>query len=175
MPHDYEDIFDLDDLNDQELGGLVRDKLSRHDGIDADSIVVQAENGLVRLSGRVGTDGERQIADHVLSDVIGLTKYENDLVVDPIRRDESSEDAEESAADYAEGSGEPLGRPRRPLDDASADEEDELEARLYGSHDVQSAIEQGTAWVPPESPTQEGFGERIGDEDPQDEEPDARS
>ena len=78
------------------------------------------------------------------------------------------------APDAAEGSGEPLGRPRRPLDDTGASEEDELDARLYGTHDVMSAIEQGTSWVPPESPTQEGFGERIGDSDPQDEEPGAR-
>ena len=40
MPRDYEDIFDLDDLNDQELRELVRDALARHDGIDADSLVV---------------------------------------------------------------------------------------------------------------------------------------
>jgi hypothetical protein len=175
MPRDFEDIFDLDDLSDQELRDLVRDELARHDGIDADSLVVYASNGIVRLTGRVGTDGERQIADHILSDVIGLTEYENEIVVDSIRRDQASEDAEESSADYAEGSGEPLGSPRRPLDDASADEEDELDARLYGTHDVKSAIEQGTSWVPPEAPTQEGYGGRIGDEDPQDEEPEARS
>jgi hypothetical protein len=175
MPHDYEDIFDLDGLSDQELRGLVRERLERHDGIDADSIVVQVENGFVRLTGRIGTDGERQIADHLLTDVIGLTEFSNDLVVDEIRRDEAPEDAEEAAAQRAEGSDEPLGRPRRPLDDASADEEDELDARWYGSHDVRSAIEQGTAWIPPESPTQEGYSKRIGDADPQDEEPDARS
>jgi hypothetical protein len=169
MPRDFEDIFDLDDLSDQELRGLVRQELAKHDGIDADSIVVHVEAGLVRLSGRVGTDGERQIADHLLSDVIGLTNYENELVVDQIRRDEASEDAEEAASDRAEGSGEPLGRPRSTTNDA--DDEDELDARLYGTHDVQAAIEQGTAWVPPEAPTQEGYSKRIGDSDPQDEEP----
>jgi osmotically-inducible protein OsmY len=77
MPRDYEDIFNLDDLNDQELRELVRDELARHDGIDADSIVVRVSEGVVRLMGRVGTEGERRIADHVLSDVIGLTRFEN--------------------------------------------------------------------------------------------------
>lgn len=175
MPRDYEDIFELDDVNDAELRAIVRETIERHDGVDADSIVVSVKDGVVRLSGRVGTDGERQIADHVLSDVIGLTKYENDIVVDSIHRDEAPEAADDAAAEAAEGSSEPLGRPRRPLDDASADEEDELEARLYGSHDVTSAIEQGTAWAPPDSPTQEGFSERIGDEDSEDEQPDQRS
>jgi hypothetical protein len=28
---------------------------------------------------------------------------------------------------------------------------------LYGTSDVQSAIERGTAWVPPTSPTPEGL------------------
>jgi hypothetical protein len=175
MPRDYEDIFELDDVNDGELRDIVRETIERHDGIDADSIIVSARDGVVRLSGRVGTDGERQIADHVLSDVIGLTRYENDIVVDSIHRDEAPEAADDAAAEAAEGSNEPLGRPRRPLDDAGADQEDELEARLYGSHDVTSAIEQGTAWAPPDSPTQEGYSERIGDEDPDDEQPDQLS
>jgi hypothetical protein len=174
MPRDFEDIFDLDGLSDAELRDLVRQEMEKHDGLDADSIVVHVSDGLVRLAGRVGTDGERQIADHLLSDVIGLPRYENELVVDPIHRDEASEDAEEASADRAEGSGEPLGRPRASRDDASVEEEDELDARLYGTHDVGSAIEQGTAWVPPEAPTQEGYGERIGNWDPQDEEPDTR-
>ncbi|MGI8843924.1 MAG: BON domain-containing protein [Gemmatimonadaceae bacterium] len=175
MPRDYEDIFKLDDVNDGELRDIVRETIERHDGIDSESIVVNVKDGVVTLSGRVGTDGERQIADHVLSDVIGLTRYENDIVVDSIHRDQAPDAADDAAAEAAEGSDEPLGRPRRPLDDASADQEDELDARLYGSHDVTSAIEQGTSWAPPDSPTQEGFSERIGDEDPQDEQPDQRS
>lgn len=175
MPRDYEDIFELDDVNDGELRAIVRETIERHDGIDSDSIVVTVKDGVVKLSGRVGTDGERQIADHVLSDVIGLTNYENDIVVDSIHRDQAPEAADDAAVEAAEGSDEPLGRPRSPLEDSSGDQEDELEARLYGSHDVTSAIEQGTSWAPPDSPTQEGYSERIGDEDPQDEQPDQRS
>jgi hypothetical protein len=176
MPHDYEDIFDLDDLNDQELRELVRDALARHDGIDADSIVVRAGDGVVRLMGRVGTEGERRIADHVLSDVIGLRAFENEIVVDALHRDASPEDAEDAAAQAAEGSGEPLGRPHGPRDGEDADE-DELDGRLYGTHDVQAAIGDGTSWIPPEAPTQEGHSENMGDWDPFDDEettPDAR-
>ncbi len=33
---------------------------------------------------------------------------------------------------------------------------EDLDARPYGTHDVQSAIERGTPWVPPDSPTPEG-------------------
>lgn len=171
MPRDFEDVFDLDDLSDAELRDLVRQQFAEHDGIDADSILVKVQDGTVRLSGRVGTDGERQIAEHILTDRIGVQEFENEIVVDAIRRDEAPEDASESVAQSAEGSGEPLGKPRRSLDEAGVEEEDELDARLYGTHDVTAAIENGTSWVPPESPTQEGFGGRVGDEDDQDEAP----
>lgn len=174
MRRDYEDIFELDDLNDGELRDLVRDRLQRHDGIDADSIVVTVSDGLVRLSGRVGTDGERRIADHLLSDVIGLARFENDIVVDSIHRDEAPAAADDAAVADAEASGEPLGEPRLHPDNPSVEDEEELEARLYGTHDVGSAIEQGTSWVPPESPTQEGHSERMGEQDIEDEEPEAR-
>jgi hypothetical protein len=170
MARDFEDVFDLSDMSDDELRSLVRDELSRYDGVDADSVVVQVSDGVVRLSGRVGTDGERQIAEHILTDVIGVDKYQNDIVVDEIRRDQAPEEADDAAAQRAEGSGEPLGRPRSPRDDEDASDEDELESRLYGTHDVSSAIENGTPWVPPEAPTQEGFSGRVGDWDPEDEE-----
>ena len=44
------------------------------------------------LAGRVGTDGERRIAEHVLTDVLGISDFTNELVVDPIRRAESPMD-----------------------------------------------------------------------------------
>jgi hypothetical protein len=174
MPRDYEDIFDLDDLNDQELRELVRDALARHDGIDADSLVVRVSDGIVRLMGRVGTEGERRIADHVLSDVIGLREFENEVVVDSIHRDEAPEDAVEESAATAEGSGEPLGDPDGPREGEYTND-DELDARLYGTHDVQAAIGEGMSWIPPEAPTQEGHSENMGDTDPfdDDESPEA--
>jgi hypothetical protein len=43
-----------------------------------------------------------------------------------------------------------------PLSPEAEHLEEDLDARLYGTTDVQSAIEEGTAWVPPESPTPEG-------------------
>ena len=95
MADDYEDTFDLDDLSDQELQELVRAQLDDYDTIDADNILV-VKSGEVHLSGRVGTVSEREIADHILSDVIGLTSYQNDLVVDEVRRDEEDEAADEA-------------------------------------------------------------------------------
>ena len=156
MAHDYEDIFNLEDLSDTELRDLVRGKLNEYETVDADSITISVEEGVVMLSGRIGTEGERRIAEHILSDVIGLASYENNLIVDAIRRDEEPEDIEEHAAVMADANF-PLGRRPQHADEEAEHLEEDLEARLYGTQDVQSAIERGTPWVPPDSPTQEGL------------------
>ncbi|MBC7791551.1 MAG: BON domain-containing protein [Anaerolineae bacterium] len=157
MAHDYEDIFNLESLTDVELRDLVRGKLDEYETVDADSITISVEAGVVTLSGRIGTEGERRIAEHILSDVIGVPSYENNLVVDAIRRDEESEDIEEHAGSVADESSVTLGRRPQHTDDEAEHLEEDLEARLYGTQDVQSAIERGTPWVPPDSPTQEGL------------------
>jgi BON domain len=157
MARDYEDIFRLDELNDDELRALVREQLAEYETVDADNILVTAANGEVVLAGRVGTEEERRIAERILADVIGLKRYRNDLVVDEIRRDEEPEAVDEHLAKEGEGSGEPLGRRLENVDDEAEHLEEDLGARMFGTHDVQSAIERGTAWIPPDGPTPEGF------------------
>src|SRR5438132_1007250 len=88
MASEFENIHDLDDLNDRELRDLVRSHLRAHNGLDADYITVRTEEGAVILEGRVGTDYERRVAEHVLTDVLGVADVRNDLVVDAIHRAE---------------------------------------------------------------------------------------
>jgi hypothetical protein len=122
---------------------------------------VKVKNGEVRLSGRVGTVSEREIADHILSDVIGLTNYQNDLFVDEIRRDEEPEAADDAIADaQARGEDQLGGDADMTTDPAALREEDDLSADLYGTHDVQRAIEQGTPYEPPDTPTPESGEDR---------------
>ena len=159
MARDYEDLFDLDDLGDDELQSLVRDRLADYATLDADSILVRAEDGVVYLTGRIGTEEERRIADHVLTDVLGITEFENNLVVDPIRRDEEPQAIDDHIADQGARDEDLLGT---APDNAQANPETEhleedLDAHLYGTTDLQSAIERGTAWVPPDRPTPEGL------------------
>ena len=162
MADDYEDTFNLDDLSDQELQELVRAQLDDYDTIDADNILVKVKNGEVRLSGRVGTLSEREIADHILSDVIGLTNYQNDLFVDEVRRDEEDEAADDAVADaQARGEDQLGGDADMTTDPTALREEDDLEADLYGTHDVQRAIEQGTPYEPPDTPTPESGEDRV--------------
>jgi hypothetical protein len=157
MTRDFEDIFRLDELSDEELRALVREQLADYETVDADNILVTATNGEVVLAGRVGTEEERRIAERILADVIGLKRYRNDLVVDEIRRDEEPEAVDDHLAESRERDGEPLGKRPEQVDDEAEHLDEDLDARLFGTQDVQSAIERGTAWNPPDEPTPEGF------------------
>jgi hypothetical protein len=156
MAHDFEDIHDLDDLNDDELKTLVRTHLAAEGALDSREITVLVEDGVVTLAGTVGTEAEQRIAEHVVTDVLGVEQYDNQLAVDPERRAVSPMDIDEHLADEAEHEGLLLGDRAVPLSPEADHLEEDLDARLYGTTDVQSAIEDGTAWIPPETPTPEG-------------------
>lgn len=157
MARDYENINDTDDLDDRELRDLVRTHLAAHNGIDPDYITVRVDNGTVVLEGRVGTDYERRVAEHVLTDVIGLRSVRNDLVVQSIHRAESPLDIDDHLNDDDRAEGLLLGDRPVPLNPESETAEEDLDARLWGTTDVGKAIADGTAWIPPETPTQEGL------------------
>ncbi|HSQ30479.1 MAG TPA: BON domain-containing protein [Gemmatimonadaceae bacterium] len=157
MARDYEDLHDLDDLSDDELRSLVREHLAAHNGLDIDEITVQAENGLVILGGRVGTDGERLIAEHVVTDLLGAQRCRNEIFVDPARRALSPEAIDEHLVEEDKEAGLQLGDRPLPLSPEAETTEENLDAELFGTTDVGRAIQDGTPWVPPESPTQEGF------------------
>lgn len=157
MAHDFENIDDLDDLSDAELRSLVRDRLAEHRGLDLRDITVQVHDGVVELSGRVGTEGERRVAERVVTDTIGLPSVRNDIVVDSLRRAESPEAADDALADEEEHAGLLLGDRPVSLSPEAEHLEEDLDGRLFGTSDVGSAIQNGTAWIPPTAPTQEGI------------------
>ncbi|MGI8618263.1 MAG: BON domain-containing protein [Gemmatimonadaceae bacterium] len=157
MQHDFDNTDEIRDLDDQELHRLVRDRLADDTAIDADDLLVEVRDGRVKLSGRVGTDGERRIADHILSDGIGLTDYDNEVVVDPIRRAESPEAIDDHIANEEMQEGRMLGdRPPQSSDEAEHLGQD-LDSHLFGTTDVTEATESGTPWTPPTGPTPEGM------------------
>jgi len=157
MARDFENIHNLDELSDDELRGLVREHLAAHNALDIDELTVHIEDGTVVLGGRVGTDGERLIAEHVVTDVLGAQDYRNEIFVDPMRRAESPEAVDEHLAEEDRNEGLLLGDRAVPLSPEAEHRHEDLDSELYGTTDVQHAIEDGTAWIPPESPTQEGF------------------
>lgn len=163
MARDFENIHDIDDLDDDELKQLVRERLQAHNGLDIDDLTVRVDNGAVILGGRVGTDGEKLVAEHVVTDVIGLANVRNEIDVDPIRRAASPEAIDEHLVDDDRVEGLLLGDRPVPIDPEAEDVTDDADHELFGTTDVGHAIADGTAWIPPESPTQEGLlNDRFG-------------
>ena len=160
MARDYEDLHDLDDLSDRELRDLVRQQLAGNNTVDIDDITVHVENGTVVLAGRVGTDQERRVAEHVVTDVLGVRSMRNEIFIDPIRRAASPEAIDEHLVDESRREGLLLGDRAVPLSPEAEHRAEREDEQLYGTTDVQHAIEDGTAWIPPESPTPEGPAER---------------
>lgn len=156
MARDYEDLHNVDELDDAELRRLIIEQLAQSKGVDIDEISVRASHGSVTLTGRVGTDEERRIADHVLTDVLGIQDVTNDLVVDPNVRTENA--PPDLAATGSE-----------PDDDASGVEievpitgdspffADAIRTEPDAASDLESVMEDGTPWNPPDSPTPEGL------------------
>ena len=157
MAQDYENIDDTADMSDGELRAFVRDRLEEQLAFDPDDIEVAVRNGVVRLSGRVGTESEYRVVEHLVTDVLGLTDVKNELVVDPIRRAESPIAIDEHLADEDAHEGLLLGdRPGTGSPEADHLHED-VRAELFGTADVQKSIEGAIPWIPPESPTPEGL------------------
>ena len=157
MARDFEDLNGIDDLNDDELRGLVRDHLAAHNGLDIDDFTVDVQNGLVILNGRVGTDGERLVAEHVVTDLVGAQRCQNNVFVDPTRRATNPEAVDEHLANEDRMDGLLLGDKPVPMEPETETVHGDLDGELYGTRDVGRAIQDGTPWIPPESPTQEGL------------------
>ena len=153
---DYEDIRETDLLTDNELRALVRDELEMQLAFDPDDVDVAVASGVVRLSGRVGTEEELRIVERVVTDVVGLEKVANELVVDPIRRAESPEAIDEHLVDEELHEGLLLGDRARQEDPEAEHLKENIRAELFGTTDVQEAIEGGIPWNPPDGPTPEG-------------------
>lgn len=156
MAGDYENMHDIDELDDSELRDLVKEQLREHQGLDIDDITIHAAKGVVTLSGRVGTDGERRVVEHVLTDVLGIQDFQNDLVVDSIRRAESPSAIDEQLSDDESRGGTLLGDVEVPFSAEAEHLADEFQDDFNGTTDYQRVMEDGMTWNPPSSPTPEG-------------------
>src|SRR5690606_10204772 len=146
-----------DSLTDEEIRALIREELEEHPDLDTSAIQLGVANGRVRLAGRVGTEAELQIIEHVVTDVLGLP-VRNDLVVDELVRQAQPEAADDANARvYARGSG--RGGADRTEDSAEHLLNDTV-AEQYGTDDMSEAAERGYSYNPPENPVQEGHWNR---------------
>jgi osmotically-inducible protein OsmY len=74
VERDYEDIDEIDEQTDGELRALVRDRLDEQIAFDPADVDVNVRGGTVILSGRVGTEEELRIVEHVVTDVVGIRR-----------------------------------------------------------------------------------------------------
>ena len=151
------ELYNFEDMSDDEIREVVMDQLREHPNLDEGWIDVDVRGGHVTLTGRVGTDGESRIVENLVTDVLGLSAYSNELVIDELHRGETSmaideELAEEEAAD------DPIGGADLHQSDTAENTVEDLESETYGTHDMGRAIADGTAYIPPESPTPGGYG-----------------
>lgn len=159
MAEGYEDVYDLDSMDDGEIRELIRQQFQDYPEMDADAVDVTVEDGFVTLSGRVGTEMELQRAEAIVSDVLGIKDYSNELVIDEITRTELSEAADEAVAQDAQAE-EVLGEGGEQTEPSAEHLIEDVETEMYGTHDMGAAIEQGKSYNPPDRPIQEGTRSR---------------
>jgi hypothetical protein len=155
MAQDFENMFDIESMEDGEIKALIEQELSENPDIDPADVDVSVSGGMVTLEGRVGTEGEYQGIEHVVTDLIGIKEVSNNLVIDELRRGEQSE-----AADYAAGNRAGRSDAHSAPGDRTSDTAQHLmkdtAGEQFGTSDASEAISQGLSYNPADNPPQEG-------------------
>jgi hypothetical protein len=152
---DFEDLYDLENMTDEEIAQLVREELNDYPDLDATAVDVEVLDGRVMVAGRVGTESELQLVEQVLVDVIGLSTVDNQLVIDDLARARQPEAADEANARLYDSPRGQRGGANRTEDSAAHLLED-TGAEQFGTSDMGEAIERGYSYNPPATPIQEG-------------------
>jgi hypothetical protein len=159
MARDF-DPYDLSGMTDDEIYDVVVQHLGEYPELDMGWIDVSVKGGRVTLSGRVSSDGEVQIAEKALVEVMGVAELNNELMVDELHRGEAPMAADEASAQDAEVD-DPLGEPsQQNHSDTAAHLMEDPESQAFGTRDVSTAIEEGTSYNPPDRPIPDGYGSR---------------
>ena len=154
-----EDAFDYSGMTDDELYELIVQQLREHPDVDEGSIEVDVKDGRVTLSGRVGSDTEASVAEHLVTTTLGLEDVTSELMVDVLRRSEMPEAADDAVAADLEVDDQ-AGEESASQSDTAAHLTEDLHAQTYGTHDVGSAVEEGATYTPPDRPRGDGYGSR---------------
>ena len=142
-------FFDFATMTDDEIYDVVVQHLTELGTLDMGWIDVTVRDGHVTLAGRVGTDAEVQTAEKLLVEVLGLDEVTNELIVDELHRTDLPEAADEEVA-AEEDMDDQLGGGVPNQEDTAAHLVEDLEAQTFGTRDPQRAIEEGTAYHPPD-------------------------
>lgn len=151
---DFEQALNLEQMTDRDVEELVHQQLDEDDSFNADTVDVTAEDGLITVSGRVGTEAERQRVDQTLN-ALGATDFQNDVVVDEATRARRADAADEAHVEDA-GARAQVGEAGKATTDTAEHLQEDPSGELYGTKDTKKAIEEGTPYTPPDRPVQEG-------------------
>jgi hypothetical protein len=155
MAGDFEDIYDLENMTDEEIAELVREELDGYPDLDASGLDIDVRSGKVTVGGRIGTEAELQMVEQVLTDVIGLPSVDNQMMVDSLSRVHQDEAADVANAElYGSPRGQRGGANR--TEDTAAHLLDDTGAEQFGTNDMGEAIERGYSYNPSSTPIQEG-------------------
>ncbi len=155
MPGDFEDLYDLENLDDEEIASLILEELGEYPEIDPDAIDIDVEDGFITLSGRVGTEYELQVVEQVVSDVLGISNYSNELVLDELVRIEYPAGADDAVVEDEEVEAQ-LGEEGLRTESTAEHLLEDVEGHAFGTHDYPRALERGEAYEAPDRPIQEG-------------------
>ncbi|HEX5724129.1 MAG TPA: BON domain-containing protein [Longimicrobiaceae bacterium] len=156
MATDFSNLHDFSTMTDDEVYDVVVEALREYPNLDLGWIDVAVRDGHVTLSGRVATDGELQVAEKVVLDILGIEHFTNELVVDELHRDTAPEAADEAAALDAEVDDQ-LGAPAPDQSDTAEHLVEDLDAATFGTHNPQQAMMDGTSYSPPDRPIPDGY------------------
>lgn len=94
-------------LSDEELVDLIAEALQGDDRVRSDYLDVDCHNRRPVISGRVRSDQELQLIDEILSNVLDIHDYENNVWVDDLlsftETEEESQDEEKLGKDEDDG------------------------------------------------------------------------
>lgn len=155
---DFDDLFfDFSTMTDDEIYDVVVQQLNEYPNIDPGWIEVTVHDGAVTLSGRVGTDSEKQVAEKIVVEVLGVENFSNELVVSELVRGDVPEAADEAQV-YEDELDDHFGGALSNQEDTASHLVEDLEGQTYGTRDMQAAIEDGMPYIPPDRPIADGYG-----------------
>jgi hypothetical protein len=153
--------FDFSTMTDDEIYDLVVQHLGEYPELDLGWIEVRVRDGHVTLSGSVSSDGEAQIAEKAVVEVLGIDEesFTSELVVDELHRGEMPEAADDAVTADLEVDDQ-LGERGGQQSDTAEHLVEDLESLTYGTHSAQGAIEDGASYEPPDRPVPDGYRNR---------------
>ncbi|MDX1674497.1 MAG: BON domain-containing protein [Longimicrobiales bacterium] len=151
---DFEGTLNIEQMDDPDIAELIRQQLDEDEAFNPDTVDIAVDDGHVTVSGRVGTEAERQRVAQVLSG-LGATHFDNDVVVDEAARAQRDAAADEAHVEDQEARAQ-IGESGKITTDTAEHLHTDRSDRLYGTKDMKKAIEEGTPYTPPDRPIQEG-------------------